>query len=425
MTIAFRRLCALAFVAFAAPAFAVYNQQVYVAGGPELDTATISFESEDGQTVTVKDVTNEEDDDVVLLLVFGGDSGRAGNLVINYKDGRTQRIALPAASGGRAIRVNTATGTAVADAPGTLPPTRRFNVSVLYGYGDLGIEPISTAAVQSTADGERPLLETDDSLQVDGWGLRFGIPLEREGWQLGVLYADYSGDDDGRRLSAPAPGGGIDNAIVFQQESETYGTGFFGGLVPLETVGKLEIDGSKFGGDFSWPCGSFERVRGTLGLYYMSEDIEERRFDRFTTADVGTERRLDIERNSWLVTAGGTYTYPFNDSLSLNLSGGAIVEFYDADMKSTQTIDFFDDIEELRTDDDENSVAFGGYAGLGLTWQIGQFAVVPNFLVEAGTRSVAVEYPTSGDQVLDGREVELDNDSAVNWVASLGLSYQF
>ena len=60
------------------------------------------------------------------------------------------------------------------------------------------------------------VLETDDSLQVDGWGLRFGIPLEREGWQLGVLYA-------GNRTTssvAPLSSGWLAGSITTSQTAE-------------------------------------------------------------------------------------------------------------------------------------------------------------------------------------------------------------
>jgi hypothetical protein len=423
-----RAFAVLVLLTLAMPALAVYNQEVIVTGGPELASATITFESADGTPVTV---TQEDDDDAIALYIaFDGNKGRAGNLNIRYPDGRTRRIALPATEGGRRLLVNATTGVVT---PYTLAPqspqstqSAGPSVSAFYGIGETAIESIASPAGLSTAEGERPLQTTDDSLSTDVWGLQATFPfLGRDGWRIGGFYAHYEGDDNMFASSAPAPLGGVDNFIVFQQESDGFGTGFFGGLTPLESYGKLEIDGDKFGVDFSWPCGRIPRMTGTLGLYYQTDDIDQVQFDQFTTVDVGTERRLKVERDSWLLAAGGIYSIPFNDALSLNIAAGGILQFYDAELTSVQTIDFFGTTETLRKDDDDDAIAFGAYAGVDLSWRLGNFVVAPGIIAEVGTRSAEVKYPTSGDQVEDGLEVDLDNDSGFNWAATLRIGMQF
>jgi hypothetical protein len=425
MTTRLRWLSALLLMALALPALAVYNQTVVVTGDPEVASADISFETPDGQAVPTK--VEDEDDNRVVYVAFGGNSGRAGNLVLKYPDGRTQRIALPATSDGRTIKVNATTGLVIAEAPampsrGTAPGP---GASVFYGYGDVEIASIASAGVISTAGGESPLQKTDDSLNVDPWGIQLNFPLGDRGWRMGVFYTNFSGDDDQHASSAPQAGGGVDNAIVLQQESATYGSGFFGGLEPLDSFSELKIDGDKFGVDLSWPCGHFPRVTGTLGIYYLSENIEQKSFDQFATVEVGTQRKAKVDSDTWVITAGGMYSYPFNDQLALNLFAGAMVQMYDAKLTSTQVIDFFGAMETLSKTDHDSDTAFGGYAGLSLSWNLGRFTVMPAAIIETGGPTAKVKYPTSGDEVLAGSEVKLDNESSTNWAMTLSIGMNF
>jgi hypothetical protein len=412
-------------VGAAMPAWAVYNQQVVLTGGPGLASAQISFSTDDGQPVTV--TTEEDEDRRIAYLTFSGDSGAAGTLRVT-SDGATTTYRLPAAAAGQVIRVDTATNQVRLDpAPAAAQAPTRIgtNVSAFYGLSEMEVPSIASGAVLSTDDGERPLSKSDDALKVDTYGMQLTMPLGETGLRAQVVWAHYEGDDDDRAESAPVSGGGIDNAIVFQSQSEAYGTGLNGGLLPLETFGRLEVEGDKFGGGLSWPCAHIENVTGTLGLYYQSTDLDQDQFDNFTTVDVNARRSARVSQDAWIAAFGGTWTHGFNDNVGVSLSAGALLQFYDADLKSTQTIQFFTNPDEvLVNEDDDDAVAFGGYFAAGLPMTFGRLSLTPSFIVETGTVTAAVKYPTSGTAVEEGDEVSLDNDNATNWAALLELGYR-
>lgn len=408
----------LAVVAF--EALAVYNQEVVLTGGPELASAQISFASADGQTVNV--TTKDEDDRRIAYIAFDGDSGSAGTLNVTA-NGKTQSHKIPAAAAGQVIRVNTSTGVVTVDpapTPRSAVTPAGPAVSAFYGVGNMEIGSIGSGAVTSSAAGEKPLTESDDNVDVDTYGLDASIQIGDSGMRAHILWASYSGDDDTRAQSAPVAGGGIDNAIVFQQESPTYGTGFNGGLTPAESFGTLKLDGDKYGASLSWPCASMDHVLGTLGLYYQSTDLDQKQFDSFTTVAVNTQRRASVSQDSWLMSFGGTYLYPFNDHVGASISAGALVQLYDANLQSRQEINFFTSPQEiLERSDDDDAVAFGGYLAVGLPITFGMFTLTPSFVIETGTASAEVKYPNSGDAVLAGEEVSLDNESTTNWAATV------
>jgi hypothetical protein len=420
-----RGLAGFVLVLIAMPVLAVYNQQVVLTGGPELASATISFTSADGKTETV--TTQAEDDHRVAYIAFGGSSSDAGTLNITA-NGKTQSFNLPATSGGRVIRVNTLTGAVLVDpasAPAAPPqaPASGVRISMFGGVGSVEVPAIGSAAVQSTVDGESALLKTDDNVDIDAYGLQFDFPIGDKGWRMQLFATSYSGDDDDSAQLAPLAGGGIDTAIVFQQESPTYGTGFFGGLTPVDSYGKLDIEGDKYGLSMSWPCPRFDNVMTNAGVYYQSADLDQKQWDGFVGVDVSSYRHAEVSQDSWLATLGATYVYPFNEHFAATFSAGAMLQYYDANLDSTQEITFFaDPTEVLEKHDSDDAWALGGYVGMGLPMTFGRLSVTPSAILESGLVTAQVEYPRSGDEVLAGKEVELQDDNATNWAVTVTIS---
>lgn len=422
------RLAALLTLLVALPAHAVYNQQVVIVGGPQLASAQINFKTSDGQTVPVE--TKQDGERRVGVIVFSGDSGSAGTLTLTAPGAQSRAYSLPKVSSGDVVHIDTATGAvSVEKAPRTAStpnaePRSVGTLSGFYGWGNVQVPQIGSASLLGSADGDRFLAQTDEDIGVDGYGLQFTLPLG--GLRSQFMWAHYSGDDDDRTESILSPGSGVTNNIGFQQSSDTYGSGFAGGTTPLVTFGALDVDGDKFGGSFSWPCRHIEHVTGTLGIYYGTTDLEQKQFDTFTTAPVSTERKAKVSQDSWFLTLGGDYVYPFNDRIRAALSLGAIAQYYDADLKSTQRINFFTNAPEvLESKDDDDDIAFGAYFSAALPIQFGKFTLTPVWVVETGTVTAQVDYPNSGTAIAAGDHVQLDNDTTTNWIATLGLSYTF
>jgi hypothetical protein len=429
MKFAVRCFYSLLLAVVAQPTFAVYNQQVVLTGGPELASAQITFTPADGQPVTV--TTKEEGDDRrVAYIAFGGNTGSGGTLNITA-NGRTQSYDLPAASNGQIIRVDTTSG-AVTVEPAPPPRTAYepkigpMTISGFYGMGNMEVSPIGSSALLNTPDGDSFLSESEEDVGIDTYGVEITVPLGETGLRVHGVWASFSGDEDDRADSAPAVGGGVNNAIVFQQLSPTYGSGLNGGTLPIETNGKLDFDGNKYGGSLSWPCGRIPHMSGTLGIYYGTSDIDQEQADTFTTVAVSSLRKASVSQDSWYITLGGTYLYPFNDVVGVSVSAGAIAQFYDADLKSTQAINFFTDPQEvLETKDDDDATAFGGYFAVAVPVTFGPVVITPTAMIETGTVSAAIEYPESGTDVTNGAHVELDNDSTTNWFTGVNFGIRF
>jgi len=177
MRIGVSSLVSLVLAAVVLPAFAVYNQQVVLTGGPEFASAQISFTPADAQTVTV---TNKEDDDRrIAYIAFGGNSGSAGTLQVTA-NGSTQAYTLQATVGGEVIRVNTTTGAVTVDspaAPRSAATPIGLTIGAFYGLGNMEYDSISSGGVTSTNNGENPLTQSDDNIDVDTYGVELTIPI--------------------------------------------------------------------------------------------------------------------------------------------------------------------------------------------------------------------------------------------------------
>jgi len=413
-------------------AFAIYTQEVDLetGDGQEIPTSSISFEANDGSTVTVE----EDDDDDGIALIFPGDRSVPGTLIIDRPGGPAIRIPVPVARPGEKIVVNVPNETATVlrdpSGPGDGSRSPRVTISLLGGYGTVDAPSVGTGVLIEPG-GERFAAELDDSIGVPFGGLSLAIPV---GPGAVNIFGGYGEASDDIFTSTPA-GGSIDVGFVNTDFAPSGSTGLFLGNAGLDTVLARDVSVFTFGGSYSFPLGGPpESSGGFLGVASfefsrteqdiagvvtspsfgadISSTIVQEASDRYITFGIGPKYKgSDPSGFYYFVGAQGLLVHhkgelDSNQIVVCNLCGGPDQAF------------------TLSVSDSRDGISFGARAKAGFGFDLGSGTSIGayGFAEYYDERGKIVNPQTGDDLFIRNQPTALGSQSAFNYGAAAVLT---
>lgn len=418
------------------PALAVVQLQVNYSDVSALRGATFEAISVDGEDRYVE--SSERSDGAFINLDYATPEEARGSAVIITPGNNTPafQVTIPMDWDGSPLRVDFETQTLLPGEPLDRRSVTRLGpvLGVAYTWEEAVTAAWGTPAGISRGPGDEVrVLPAESDVGTDGFGLSYEHPLsfrfaEDTDMRIGFRYWELDGDESD---TAQVPSGDADVFSVFIGIEDTYGTGFFGGPIGIDTRYQLDWESEQYAIGFSWAadCARLGNVqmRPTVEFFWGDYDIEYDASAHFLDAPeviVNTHQQLDSEY--WGLDLGAYFRLPLSQQWSLDWATGLRYQDIESDLMSVQNIDFFGMPSNIRqeTEDDESSV--GVYASIGTTFSFNEhLSLTGTVRQEWGTAMPGAMNPVSGTPVFEGQTagVDYEDDGQVSAALRLNLSF--